>query len=128
MPLTPYASLLSASAAAAAIATLPQCGLQQVTRSTGARSAADCVAPAGFALASPAAAVACGRSEYAPQFNRLAKCLRCQSGLVEPAGSNLADGQRASKKAVCSEWQVRCAASMGIGASRAAAARRRSPY
>jgi len=34
------------------------------------------VAPAGYAQVSPSAAAPCGRSEYAPQFNRLARCLR----------------------------------------------------
>jgi len=82
---------------------LVQCGSNMVTRSTGARSATDCVAPVGFALAAPTAAIACDRSEYAPQFNRLKKCIKCQGGLEEPSTSNLTDGQRSSKRAVCSE-------------------------
>jgi hypothetical protein len=83
---------------------LTQCGPNLVTRNTGARTQTDCVAPAGFALTSPSAgAVPCSTSEYAPALNRLARCLRCQSGLAEPANSNLTDGQRASKRAVCSK-------------------------
>lgn len=74
-----------------------------VTRNSGARSQADCVAKAGYAQTSPGVGTACGRSEYAPPYNRLAKCLRCQSGLEEARNSNLTDGQRISKRAVCSE-------------------------
>lgn len=86
---------------------LAQCGPNLVTRNTGARTQADCVAPAGFALTSHmAGATPCGPSEYAPALNRLARCLKCQSGLVEPPNSNLTDGQRASKRAVCSECPV----------------------
>ena len=80
------------------------CGANLVTRNTGARSQSDCLAPAGYARTSPTSATACARSEYAPQFNRLAKCLRCQSGLEEPTTSGLTDGQRSSKRAVCSEY------------------------
>jgi hypothetical protein len=79
------------------------CGTGLVTRSTGARSQTDCVAPAGYAQTSPTTAAACPVSTYAPQFNRLARCLRCQSGLEENAAQNLADGARASRRAVCSE-------------------------
>jgi len=79
------------------------CGSNLVTRNTGARSQSDCLAPAGYARSSPTTATACARSEYAPQFNRLSKCLRCQSGLEEPQTSGLTDGQRSSKRAVCSE-------------------------
>jgi hypothetical protein len=80
-----------------------QCGSGLITRNTGARSAADCLAPAGFAMTSPTAATACGPSEYAPQFNRLNKCLKCQGGLEEEVPSPFVDGQRTSKRAVCSE-------------------------
>ena len=79
------------------------CGSNLVTRNTGARSQSDCLAPAGYARTSPTTATACLKSEYAPQFNRLSKCLRCQSGLAEPDNSTLVDGQRSSKRAVCSE-------------------------
>lgn len=62
------------------------------------------VAPAGFAMTALATgAAACDPSTYAPAFNRLARCLRCQSGLQEPAASNLTSSQRASKRTVCSE-------------------------
>lgn len=81
-----------------------QCGNGLVTRNTGARSQADCVAPAGYAMTSPSEATACARSSYAPAYNRLAKCLKCQSGLEEPSDSGLVDGQRDSKKKVCSEY------------------------
>lgn len=81
-----------------------QCGNGLVTRNTGARSQSDCVAPGGYAMTSPTAATPCARSEYAPQFNRLAKCLRCQSGLEEPINSTLTDGGRVSKAVVCSEY------------------------
>jgi hypothetical protein len=79
------------------------CGTNMVTRNSGARSMADCVSPAGYAQTSPGNATTCKRSEYAPAYNRLAKCLRCQSGLEEPLTSNLTDGARSSKRAVCSE-------------------------
>ena len=82
------------------------CGSNLVTRNTGARSQSDCLAPAGYARTSPTTASACARSEYAPQFNRLSKCLRCQSGLEEPEASGLTDGQRSSKRAVCSEYHM----------------------
>jgi len=77
------------------------CGANLVTRNTGARSQSDCLAPAGYARTSPTTATACAKSEYAPQYNRLSKCLRCQSGLEEPSSSGLTDGQRSSKRAVC---------------------------
>jgi hypothetical protein len=85
---------------------LMQCGTNMVTRSDGARSRADCVSPVGYAQTSPGVASPCGRSEYAPPLNRLAKCIRCQSGLEEPldSGLNATAGDRRSKKAVCSEW------------------------
>jgi hypothetical protein len=61
-------------------------------------------------------------------FNRLAKCLRCQSGLDEPPTSGLVDGQRDSKRAVCSEcrcwrarWPVGCLAAWLLGCALAAA-------
>jgi hypothetical protein len=80
------------------------CGDNLVTRNTGARTQADCLAPAGFARTSPTSATACERSEYAPAFNRLSKCLRCQSGLEEPLDSGLANGVRDTKRKVCSEY------------------------
>jgi hypothetical protein len=80
------------------------CGTNLVTRNTGARSQSDCLAPAGFARTSPTTATACAQSEYAPQFNRLSKCLRCQSGLAEPDNSGLGAGQRDTKRRVCSEY------------------------
>jgi hypothetical protein len=83
------------------------CGDNLVTRSTGARSQSDCLAPAGFARTSPTTATQCAQSEYAPQFNRLSTCLRCQSGLAEDPALNLAVSARATKKAVCSEWSCR---------------------
>jgi hypothetical protein len=46
------------------------CGANLITRNTGSRTKADCVAPAGFALASAAGARPCNRSEYAPMYNR----------------------------------------------------------
>jgi hypothetical protein len=64
------------------------------------------VAPAGYSLASAAAGAPCARSEYAPQFNRLARCLRCQSGLEEPPDSGLAFSQRSNRQIVCSEWPL----------------------
>lgn len=67
-------------------------------------SYAAAVAPAGFAQTAPGAASPCAKSEYAPQFNRLARCLRCQSGLEEPTDSGLAYAQRSNKKDVCSEF------------------------
>jgi hypothetical protein len=79
------------------------CGPNMVTRSDGARSRAACVSNAGYAQTSPGVATACNRTEYAPAYNRLAKCLRCQSGLEEPPNFNLTDGARSSKRAVCSE-------------------------
>lgn len=91
--------------------TLVQCGSGLVTRNTGARSAVDCVAPAGFAMASPAGATPCGPSEYAPKFNRLQTCLKCQGGLEEEQPSPFVNGQRTNKRAVCSEnLPVSCAA------------------
>jgi hypothetical protein len=45
-------------------------------------------------------------SEYAPQFNRLSKCLRCQSGLEENPALNLTVNDRATKKTVCSEFAL----------------------
>jgi hypothetical protein len=83
------------------------CGDNLVTRNTGARSQSDCLAPAGYARTSPTTATACATSEYAPQFNRLSKCLRCQSGLAEDPALDLAVSARATKKAVCSEWSCR---------------------
>ena len=79
------------------------CGDNLVTRNTGARSQSDCLAPAGYARTSPTSGSPCATSEYAPQFNRLSKCLRCQSGLEENPALNLAASDRATKKAVCSE-------------------------
>jgi hypothetical protein len=79
------------------------CGDNLVTRNTGARTQSDCLAPAGYARTSPTAGSPCGVSEYAPQFNRLSKCLRCQSGLEENPASALTTSARATKKAVCSE-------------------------
>lgn len=55
-------------------------------------------------MTSPTSATPCGPSEYAPQFNRLGKCLRCQSGLQEPPNSIYTASQRDAKRAVCSEW------------------------
>lgn len=80
------------------------CGPYLITRNTGARTQADCVAPKGYAMTSPTVATPCGVSEYAPQYNRLGKCLRCQSGLQEDPSLNLTAGQRESKRVVCSEW------------------------
>jgi hypothetical protein len=79
------------------------CGDNLVTRGNGSRTQADCLAPAGYARTTPSSATACGRSEYAPAFNRLSKCLRCQSGLEEPLTSNLnaTAGDRKNKRAVC---------------------------
>ena len=85
---------------------LNPCGGDLITRNSGARSRADCVAPAGYAFASPTQAIPCGRSEYAPQFNRLTKCMRCQAGLEEPVDSNLTVPMRATKRVVCSECQL----------------------
>lgn len=79
------------------------CGSNLVTRNTGARTQADCVAPRGYAMTSPTTATPCGPSEYAPHFNRLARCLKCQSGLQEPPNANFTASQRESKRAVCSE-------------------------
>lgn len=79
------------------------CGANLVTRNTGARTQTDCVASKGYAMTSATAATPCSQSEYAPQFNRLGKCLRCQSGLQEDPAANLTDGQRDSKRTVCSE-------------------------
>jgi hypothetical protein len=79
------------------------CGDNLVTRNTGARSQSDCLAPAGYARTSPTAATPCGTSEYAPLYNRLSKCLKCQSGLLENADLGLTASQRDSKRAVCSE-------------------------
>jgi len=79
------------------------CGSNLVTRNTGARSQSDCLAPAGHARSSPTTATACARSEYAPQFNRLSKCLRCQSGLEENPALALTASARSTKKNVCSE-------------------------
>ncbi len=80
------------------------CGDNLVTRNTGARSQSDCLAPAGYARTSPTSATACSTSEYAPMYNRLSKCLRCQSGLEENPDLKLAVSDRATKKAVCSEF------------------------
>jgi hypothetical protein len=80
------------------------CGANLVTRNTGARTASDCLAPAGYALSGPGEATACGVSTYAPALNRLGRCLRCQSGLAENPASNLQDGDRDSKRRVCSEY------------------------
>jgi hypothetical protein len=82
---------------------LQECGAGLITRNTGARSQTDCVAPAGFAMTSPTTATACGQSEYAPRYNRLKTCLKCQGGLEEEVPSTFTDGQRSSKRAVCSE-------------------------
>lgn len=90
-----------------------QCGPNMVTRNSGARSQADCVSPAGYAQTSPNTATPCMRSEYAPAYNRLARCLRCQSGLEEARNSTLTDGQRVSKRTVCSEWPAVCLSSTG---------------
>lgn len=79
------------------------CGDNLVTRNTGARSQSDCLAPAGYARTSPTSATPCGTSEYAPQFNRLSKCLRCQSGLEEDPALALTASARSTKKNVCSE-------------------------
>jgi hypothetical protein len=79
------------------------CGANLITRNSGARSQADCVAPQGYSRTTPTSATACAKSEYAPMYNRLTKCLKCQSGLEEPDVSALTDGQRSSKKAVCCE-------------------------
>jgi hypothetical protein len=79
------------------------CGDQLVTRNTGARTQSDCLAPAGYARDTPTTAKACSVSEYAPLYNRLSKCLKCQSGLEENPADNLTDGARATKRAVCSE-------------------------
>lgn len=79
------------------------CGAGLVTRNTGARSQSDCVAPAGYAMTSPTSATACTNSTYAPMYNRLARCLRCQSGLEESPADNLQASDRASKKTVCSK-------------------------
>jgi hypothetical protein len=79
------------------------CGDQLVTRNTGARTQSDCLAPAGYARDTPTTAKACSMSEYAPLYNRLSKCLKCQSGLEENPADNLTDGARATKRAVCSE-------------------------
>ena len=79
------------------------CGDNLVTRNTGARSQSDCLAPAGYARTSPTTATPCATSEYAPQFNRLSKCLRCQSGLEENPALSLTVSDRATKKTVCSE-------------------------
>jgi hypothetical protein len=79
------------------------CGSQLVTRQDGARSPADCVAPAGYALTSPNTATACAASTYAPNFNRLSRCLRCQSGLEENPALSMTVSQRSNRKAVCSE-------------------------
>jgi uncharacterized membrane protein len=68
-----------------------------------AAAAAAAVAPAGYARTEPNQATACSPSTYAPSLNRLARCLRCQSGLQEAPNSGLIDGQRDSKRAVCSE-------------------------
>lgn len=84
--------------------TLMQCGGGLVTRNTGARSQTDCVAPAGHARSSPNEATPCSRSEYAPMFNRLGKCITCQSGLEEPLRSGYNASQRDGKRAVCSEY------------------------
>jgi hypothetical protein len=89
--------------AGAARGTNMTCGGGLITRTTGARSQVDCVAPAGYAMTSTRTATACDESEYAPHYNRLAKCLRCQAGLKEPSQSGLGDGQRITKLAVCSE-------------------------
>jgi hypothetical protein len=62
------------------------------------------VAKKGYAQTSPTVATPCGNSSYAPQYNRLSKCLRCQSGLEESPQSMLLDGERDSKRTVCSEW------------------------
>jgi hypothetical protein len=80
------------------------CGDNLVTRNTGARVQSDCLAPAGYARTSPTTATACATSEYAPRFNRLSKCLRCQSGLAENPAAQLTVSDRATKKNVCSEW------------------------
>jgi hypothetical protein len=57
-------------------------------------------------MTSPTSATPCNPSEYAPKFNRLAKCLRCQSGLEENIAAGLGDGDRISKRTVCSEYPV----------------------
>jgi hypothetical protein len=80
------------------------CGAGLVTRNTGARTVSDCLAPAGAAMTSPGVATNCSMSQYAPMFNRLTKCLRCQGGLEENPALNLTGAQRATKRAVCSEW------------------------
>lgn len=83
---------------------LSACGTMLITRNTGARTASDCVSSAGYAMTSPTGATPCARSTYAPQFNRLTRCMKCQGGLEEPLASNLTDGMRSSKRVVCSEY------------------------
>jgi hypothetical protein len=62
----------------------------------GLGTAAHCLCPFSAAAATAAAA----------DVLRLAKCLRCQSGLEEPLNSGLTDGQRDSKRTVCSEFRT----------------------
>jgi hypothetical protein len=61
----------------------------------------DCVAPGGFSMNGTNAAAPCLASTYAPPLNRLAKCLRCQSGLAEDPADALADSQRTNRRTVC---------------------------
>jgi hypothetical protein len=46
-------------------------------------------------------AAPCEKETYAPDNNRLPRCIKCQGGLVET--DTLKDGERVSKVAVCSE-------------------------
>lgn len=82
---------------------LVTCGVGLVTRNTGARTISDCLAPAGAAMTAPGVATNCSASEYAPKFNRLTKCLKCQGGLEEDPALNLTSAQRATKRVVCSK-------------------------
>jgi hypothetical protein len=90
------------------------CGDNLVTRNTGARSQTDCLAPAGYARTSPPTPTPCNPNQYAPHLNRLSKRLRCQSGLEENSDLNLSVSQRATKRAVCSEYNI---LAVGVAAS-----------
>jgi hypothetical protein len=80
------------------------CGGGLVTRGAGMSAPIDCVAPGGFSMNGTNAAAPCLASTYAPPLNRLAKCLRCQSGLAEDPADALADSQRTNRRTVCSEF------------------------
>lgn len=66
----------------------------------------DAVARGGYALPRTPnnAASRCVGDTYAPDLNRLRRCLKCQSGLGPPEGVNL--GLQADRNEVCRKHHV----------------------